>query len=321
MFTVKCFYQKYGKDLELSLIAGEKGLSNPIPKAEVHRPGLSLSGYLKNMGPKRILLFGKVEISYLKELSSSTCKERLEPVINEQTPLVIVARKLNPPKEMKEICDRKNIPLLRTNLTATDSLSKTTFNLNEEFSPEVSLHGTLVELYGMGVFLQGDSSIGKSEAALGLVERGHRLISDDLVRIKKKEGRILEGFGHELAKHVMEIRGIGIINIAHLYGAVSVRPSKVIELVIKMEEWDDSHFYDRIGLEEKGVDILGITLPFYLLPIKPGRDIVLLIETVVLNHRLKGMGYHSAKEFNAKFLQTLASKNRKRTIHETLQKD
>ena len=177
----------------------------------------------------------------------------------------------------------------------------------------MTLHGTLVELFGVGVLIQGESSVGKSEAALGLIERGHRLISDDVVRVKKKENYLI-GAGPELTRHLMEIRGIGIINVAHLYGAVCVRTDKEIDMVIKLEEWDDQHFYDRVGLDDKFIDILGVSTPYHILPVKPGRDVVLLIETIALNHRLKGMGYNSAKEFNMKLLETIAHKRRKQKI-------
>ncbi len=180
----------------------------------------------------------------------------------------------------------------------------------EEFAPSISLHGTLVEVFGVGVLIQGNSSVGKSEAALGLIERGHRLISDDVVRVKRKEN-YLTGCGPELTRHLMEIRGIGIINVAHLYGAVCVRPDKGIDIVVKLEEWDDQHFYDRVGLDEKYVDILGISIPYHVLPVKPGRDVVLLLETIALNHRLKDMGYNSAKEFNSKLLETIANSPKK----------
>lgn len=320
MYLVRSFYEKYAKSLGLLLLTGEKGLRRNIRRPEVHRPGLSLAGYLKNVVTKRVLIFGKIEIEYLKELDAVTRKERLERILTDQTPAVILAKKLSPLKELKEICEASHIPLFRSNLNATSCVSQITFLLNEEFAPSITLHGTLVELFGVGALIQGDSSVGKSEAALGLIERGHRLISDDVVKMKKREGSFLEGSGPELTRHLIEIRGIGIINVAHLYGAVCVRPSKGIDLIVKLEAWNDAHFYDRVGLEEKSMNILGVNVPYHLLPVKPGRDVVLLIETIALNHRLKEMGYHSAKEFNAKWLQTLNQKNLQRKNHENLQK-
>ncbi|MBF8263190.1 MAG: Hpr(Ser) kinase/phosphatase [Parachlamydiales bacterium] len=312
MYLVQNLYEQHGKDLGLEIIAGRKGLSRRIQKAEVHRPGLSLAGFLKKFASARLLIFGRNEIDYLRQLDEKVRFERLQSILTPSTPAVIVTH-FRPPKELLQICEGKSIPLFRAKSTATSLLSRITFLLLEEFSPGITLHGTLVELFGVGVLIQGESSVGKSEAALGLIERGHRFVSDDVVRLKKKENHLI-GSGPELTRHLMEIRGIGIINVAHLYGAVCVRPDKQLDIVIKLEEWDDQHFYDRVGLDEKFIDILGSSVPYHVLPVKPGRDVVLLVETIALNHRLKDMGYNSAKEFNAKLLDTIAQKQRKRTI-------
>lgn len=308
-YKVEEFYQKYCLDLGLNLVAGKKGLKRLITIPEANRPGLSLCGYTKSYARKRILVFGRVEIRYLRDLDPGTRMDRLEKILSTSTPAVIVTRRLIPPKELIELCQQRTIPLLRTPMSTMNLLSKLTLLLNEEFSPSMTCHGTLVEVFGVGVLIQGDSSVGKSEAALGLIERGHRLISDDIVKIKKREDSYLEGSSAELTHHHMEIRGIGIINVAYLYGAVCVRDNKVINLVVKLETWDDHHFYDRVGLAENFIDILGVQVPCHVLPVKPGRDIVLLLETIALNHRLKDMGYNSAKEFNNKLLNMISTKN------------
>lgn len=316
VYLVQHLYEQHAKYLGMELIAGSLGLSRRINKAEVHRPGLSLTGYLKGFVSARILVTGKQEIEFLRELEPKIRTQRLQAILSTSTPAVIVARGCVPPKELVALSEKMQIPLFRATLSATNLLSRITFLLLEEFCPSVTLHGTLVEVFGVGVLIQGESSVGKSEAALGLIERGHRLISDDVVRVKKKEGSYLVGSGPELTRHLMEIRGIGIINVAHLYGAVCVRPDKGIDIVVKLEEWDDQHFYDRVGLDEKFIDILGVSVPYHLLPVKPGRDVVLLLETIALNHRLKDMGYNSAKEFNAKLLETIARRQKKRLTHE-----
>ncbi len=316
MYLVQHLFEQHGKYLGLDLLAGSLGLSRRINKAEVHRPGLSLTGYMKGFVSARLLVIGKQEIEYLKELDPKTRSQRLQAILTPSTPAVIVARGFKPPKEMASLCEKMKIPLFRASSTATNLLSRITFLLLEEFCPSVTLHGTLVEVFGVGVLIQGESSVGKSEAALGLIERGHRLISDDVVRVKKKEGSYLVGSGPELTRHLMEIRGIGIINVAHLYGAVCVRPDKGIDIVVKLEEWDDQHFYDRVGLDDKFIDILGVSVPYHVLPVKPGRDVVLLLETIALNHRLKDMGYNSAKEFNAKLLEAIARRQKKRVPRE-----
>ena len=312
MYRVQDLLDKYGEMLGLNPIAGTRGMQRPIKLAEVHRPGLGLSGYLKNYVGQRLLIFGNVEILYLKDLASSGLRtERLNGILKSEIPAVIVAGRYSPPKELIALCEAEDIPLFRTSMNTMNVLSKLTFLLNEAFSPTMTCHGTLVEAFGVGVLIQGDSSVGKSEAALGLIERGHRLISDDVVRVRLREGAYLEGEGPELTRHLMEIRGIGIINVAHLYGAVCVRDNKAIDVVVKLEAWDDRRFYDRVGLEEKFCDILGVKVPYHILPVKPGRDVVVLLETIVLNHRLKGMGYDSAKEFNAKLLETIKKKQEK----------
>ncbi|MBY0528894.1 MAG: HPr(Ser) kinase/phosphatase [Rhabdochlamydiaceae bacterium] len=321
MYSVEELFEKYGTRLGLRLIAGKEGLKRLIKLPEVHRPGLSLSGYLKNYVSQRLLIFGNVETLFLKDLDKQLRIERLRGILTQQTPAVIVAGRFLPVKELVAFCEQAGIPLFRTNIPTMNLVSKMTLLLNEEFSPSMTCHGTLVEVFGVGVMIQGDSSVGKSEAALGLIERGHRLISDDVVRIKLREGTYLEGSGPELTRHLMEIRGIGILNVAHLYGAVCVRDDKKIDIVVKLEDWDDRRFYDRIGLDEKYCDLLGVKVPYHILPVKPGRDVALLLETIVLNHRLKEMGYHSAKEFNVKLLETIAKKqNDRKQVREDFSK-
>lgn len=313
-YSVQDLFEKFRESLSLEILAGKEGCKRPIKVPEAHRPGLALSGYLKNYASQRILIFGNVEMAYLRDLPKNVRLERLEGILAPQLPAVIVAGRFKPVKELILSCESRGIPLLQTSLPTMHVLNKMTLILNEEFSPTMTCHGTLVEVFGVGVLIQGDSSVGKSEAALGLIERGHRLVTDDVVRIRLREGAELDGTGPELTRHLMEIRGIGIINVAHLYGAVCIREDKRVDLVVKLEEWDDHRFYDRIGLDEKYCDLLGVKVPYHVLPVKPGRDVILLIETIVLNHRLKEMGYNSAKEFNVKLLETIANnqKGRKR---------
>lgn len=312
MYTVDDLYKNHAKKLGLELIAGKDGVKREIKAPEAHRPGLALTGYLKNNVAKRIIIFGKVEMEYLKDLEPAVRLERLESLLGDFTPAVILARRYKPSNELLALCETKKLPLIRTSMITMNLLSKLTMLLKEDFAKAITCHGTLVEVFGVGVLITGDSSVGKSEAALGLIERGHRLISDDVVRVKKREGSYLEGSGAEVTKHHMEIRGIGIINVAHLYGAVCVRDSKSIDLVVRLEQWNDNHFYDRVGLDDHTINMLGIKVPFHTLPVKPGRDVVLLLETIALNHRLRGMGYNSAKEFNGKLLEKLLGKSKKR---------
>ena len=308
MITIEDFFEDFKDVLALDLKAGISGIKKEITAQEIERPGLALTGFMKGSLPNRMLVFGNVEMEYLRSLSSVVRKRRLSKLLTSKLPMVILSRENNPFPEMKELCDRRSIPLFMSPHTTSLVMQKITYYLGRAFSKSVSCSGTLVEAYGKGVLIQGDSSVGKSETALGLIERQHRLVSDDVVIINKREGSYLVGEGPIISRHLMEIRGIGIINVAHLYGAVCVSERVNIDVVVKLEEWDDDHFYDRVGLEEKHKEFLGISVPFYVLPVKPGRDVVLLIETIVLNHRLKKMGVNSAKEFNIKLLDTIAKK-------------
>lgn len=312
---VSDFVEACGQELELSLVFASIKQRRKIHRAELQRPGLSLAGFYQKFVSDRILVFGQSEILYLEELDPNLRKKRLDAVVTSDTPAVIVTWKC--PSSVSAVCEEKGIPLFQSDLPTMELLTKASFLLADLFSPTTTCHGTLVEAFGVGVLIQGDSSIGKSEAALGLIERGHRLISDDVVKLHLKKNGIIEGRGPELNKHMMEIRGIGIINVAHLYGAVCVRTSKSLDLIVKLEEWDDQAFYDRIGLDEKCTEMLGENIPYHILPVKPGRDVVLLIETIVLNHRLKSMGYHSAREFNVKLLETISRKQEDETYQES----
>lgn len=317
MYLIEDLHKQHAALLSLELVTGESGLKRRIRVPEVHRPGLSLAGYLKNHAHNRILVFGKVELEYLRDLTKEERIERLQALLSNELPAVIVARRYRPPKELVTLCEKNQIPLFRANMSTMNLMSKLTIILTAVFGKSMSCHGTLVEVYGVGVLIKGNSSIGKSETALGLIERGHRLVSDDAVKVSRHENS-LEGKGAEITRHLMEIRGIGIINVAYLYGAVCVRDSKSIDIVVELELWDDNHFYDRLGLEEKYTDILGVKVPYHILPVKPGRDVVLLIETIALNHRLKGMGYHSAKELSARLLEITTSKAKRKGVFDEI---
>lgn len=308
MYLIETFLETYQKELHLEVLTGDVGMKKGFRSPHVQRPGLSLSGYLKRFASDRMMILGRQEISYIRDLEPGVAKKRLQKILSAQTPAIIVSSRQQAPEVLLDLCTKMGIALFRSTLSTGNLFSRVAFLLKVEFSPSMTCHGTLVEAFGVGILIQGDSSVGKSETALGLIERGHRLISDDIVKVRLTEGAYLEGTGPELTRHLMEIRGIGIINVAHLYGAVCVRDYKGIDLIVRLEKWDDNHFYDRIGLEEKYCEMLGLQLPFHVLPLKPGRDVVLLIETIALNHRLKEMGLHSAREFNAKLIETIAKK-------------
>lgn len=285
MFLVADLYNKYRTHLKLTLETGEIGLSRRIKYPEAKRPGLCLLGFRNKFAARRVLVFGKAELAFLNSLRKADRMESIRLVLNEDTPAVFIpSGGSRGPKEIENLCKKSNIPLFRTTLSTLDLLSKLTLILANELAPIMTCHGCLVEVFGVGVLIQGSASIGKSETALGLVEKGHSLIADDVVKIRKKEGFYLEGFCPEQIRHHMEIRGIGIINIARLHGAVRVKARSRINLVVKLQPLDKDNVATH---QKKQCQIQGIKLPFHCLNLEPGVNIVSLIETIALNHKLQ----------------------------------
>lgn len=298
MYLVKNLYEKHGENLRLELCEGHKGINRRIKASAVDRPGLILTGYLENHTEKHILIFGKVEMEYLRELQPNRRLAVLEAIFKGDVPAIIIARNYRPFTEFQFLSRKYTIPLFRTTFSTMNIIRQLTLLLAEEFAFSKSYHGTLMDVYGVGVFLKGDSAVGKSEAALGLIKRGHRLIADDVVNIRGRENS-LEGTGTQI-RHHMEIRGIGIVNLANMHGAVCIRSKMAIDIVIRLEPWKEEHFYLRSSDQDEFIVLSKIKLPLHVLHVKPGRDIVLLIETLALNHNLRAMGYHLAHEFKVK---------------------
>jgi HPr kinase/phosphorylase len=299
------FFEQHREELNLDWIAGGEGGQRRIRVPACHRPGLALAGHPHGFIDSRLLVLGREETQFLRQIDGALRKERLAALLTKRTPAIVVARRLRPPSELICLCDALNLPLIRSSMPTSQLIGRMTLRLAEQFVPQTSRHGTLVEVFGVGILIEGEPSIGKSEAALGLIERGHRLVSDDHVKIRRQWPQGLKGYGNELTQHHMEIRGIGIINVAQLYGAVCVRSSKRVNLIVRLEWWNASTTYDRIGLDEKFYDILNVQIPVHILPVKPGRDVVLLLETIALNHRLKAMGRNPAEEFGEKWLSVM----------------
>ena len=307
-FSIEDLIKKYGHELDLKLIAGEKGIGRLIHNPIVQLPGVSLTGFLDSYISDRLLIFGASEILYLAELDRPTCTNRLKSILREDTPAAFVAREIDPPQELIDLCNQQDIPLFGSSMSALALLGKLNYHLAEEYAPTMSFLGTFVEVFGVGILLQGEDGIGKSEAALGLVDRGHRLIADESIVIKLKHKTYLEGTGTDNTRHMIEIRGIGMIDVALLYGSVCVREHKNVDMLIELENWDNHKTYYRLGLEDRTAMMMGLHIPFYLLPVKPGRDVVLLIETLARNHRLKQMGIHSARQFSQRLSTAIARK-------------
>lgn len=296
--------------LDLRCIAGRSGLGRPIELPDVNRPGLTLSGFYDNFAFKRIQVFGRGESAYLDMMVKENRIETLAQFFKYDIPCAIFTNSLQPPEIFKELAEKAHCPVLQTDLPSTDFTARLIHALSEVFAPKQTVHGVLIEVFGIGVLITGESGVGKSEAALELIERGHRLVADDAVEIKNVAGNILMGAGaNKIIGHHMEIRGIGIINITHLFGVGAIRDRKQIQLVVELEPWDSTKNYDRIGEKDTTTEILGVQVPYLKLPVKPGRNIPILIETAAMNERLKKMGYFSAKEFNRNVLKWLESEN------------
>lgn len=286
------------KELNLRLASGKSGLKNKILFSEINRPGLALSGYFGYFAYQRVQILGRTEFSYLRRMSGKLRIKHIRKMFSYKIPCVIATSGLKPFKEILNLGEEKSIPILRTNLDTQELIHKITFYLESKFNPSITLHGDLVEVYGIGVLILGESGVGKSETALELIQRGHRLIADDVIQINREPGRTLNGNSNSLLKHRVEIRGLGIINIKDLFGTRAIRDKKRIELVVLLEEWKKNKLYDRLGLREKICRILGVSLPKIVIPVRPGRNLSIIIEVAAMNYRLKKMGVFSARELD-----------------------
>jgi HPr kinase/phosphorylase len=300
-FTVLDLLQldlKENDALDLRCIGGRPGLVREVEVTEINRPGLELAGFFENFAWQRIQIFGRGESAFLQRLAAEGRRDALEALFAYRVPCCVFTHSLQPTADFTALAEKSECPMLQTTLSSSEFTMRILRVLSTIFAPRQTVHGTLVEVFGIGVLIQGDSGVGKSETALALIERSHRLVADDVVEIRRVSGNILIGTGAQVVSHHMEIRGLGIINISHLYGVGAIRDRKQVQLVCQLENWDQHKNYDRIGAEENTVEILGVHVPLVVIPIKPGRNIPVIIETAARNERLKKMGYHSAKEFN-----------------------
>jgi HPr kinase/phosphorylase len=291
--------------LTLELVGGQNGLAHRITVPDINRPGLALAGYFDYFAYERIQVLGRTELSFLQGLGTDRVREIFEKLLQWDVCCFIITQGLEPPRELMEASVDKDVAIFTSLMPTTKLIADLTIYLEDKLAPETSLHGTLVDVYGIGALILGKSGIGKSECALDLVERGHRLVADDLVDIKRTAERILMGSGPELIRHHMEIRGLGIINIKNLFGIGAIRDRKRIELVINIEEWDENKEYDRLGLDELVYNILDVELPRIIIPVRPGRNLSIIIEVAAMNQRLKKSGYHTAREFNKTLISWL----------------
>ena len=302
MFTVKLKTLMEEFHLEPVCMSESAG-DIEITTSDVNRPGLQLSGYMEYFGTDRIQIIGKVEMTYLASLSPQERKKRLDDYFRTGFPCLVIARDQDPFPEMMEASEKYSIPILRTKDITSRFMSGLIRYLNVMLAPRISMHGVLVEAYGEGILILGESGVGKSETALELVKRGHRLIADDLVEIRRVSDTTLLGAAPENIRHLIEIRGIGIVDVKHLFGMGAVKMQENINLVIKLELWKEGKMYDRLGLEDHFTDILGISVPSLVIPVRPGRNLAIIVEVAAMNHRQKKMGYNAAKFLSERFFK------------------
>lgn len=300
--TIKDLLNDKAYGLDLHLLGGEVGLMNRLYSSRIQKPGLALTGYMEHLHADRVQVLGNTEISYLKQLPEDLGRKHTEMLCAYPIACFIITKGLTPPDFLMECTERAGIPLLITPHQSSTFISLITKFLEESLLPTTHIHGVLVDVLGVGVLLLGKSGIGKSECALDLVIRGHRLVADDVIHIKKKMPGSLVGQAGDTIQHHMEIRGLGIINVKDLFGVSSIREKKIIDMVLELQEWDADQEYDRLGIDERFQTILGVDLPHQKIPVRPGRNLTSIIEVAARNFLLKGMGYHSARDFHEKLL-------------------
>lgn len=289
----------------LELISGEEGIHRPITTSDISRPGLEMTGFFDYYPADRIQLLGMTEITFSNRLSPEERKSRMDNLCSDITPGIVISRNLEVPDELIEASEEKSIPVMRTPMKTTRFSSRLTNYLEFKLAPATAIHGVLVDVYGVGVLITGKSGVGKSETALELVKRGHRLVADDCVEIVQEEEGSLIGHAPELIEHLLEIRGLGIINVMTLFGAGSVRSHKKITMIANLELWDEHKQYDRLGLDEEKVKILDTEITKMTVPVRPGRNLAIIIEVAAMNYRLKNMGVNAARQFTAKLANVI----------------
>ncbi|MGX5378013.1 HPr(Ser) kinase/phosphatase [Ligilactobacillus sp. LYQ135] len=284
---------------DLTVYSGEEFLEkHRIKTDDISRPGLELTGYFDYYPNERVQIFGMTEISFSKRLSKENQEKVMARLCTPQTPCLVVARDLPIPEGMAKAASEKNIPILRTKSPTSRIASKITYYLQGRLATRQSLHGVLVDIYGLGVLITGDSGVGKSETALDLIKRGHRLIADDRVEVYKQDEMTIYGEPPQILTHLLEIRGVGIIDVMNLYGAGAVRSRAHISLIVHLENWSKDKQFDRLGSGEERQEILGVTIPKITIPVKVGRNMAIIVEAAAMNYRAKTMGYDATKKFD-----------------------
>ncbi|HNZ37026.1 MAG: HPr(Ser) kinase/phosphatase [Candidatus Marinimicrobia bacterium] len=319
--TVGRIYHENRKKLGFLRINGDIGHDTVVTSSKLNRPGLEISGFWESFDPHRIQLIGEGEFRYIKTLSGEKVEEIFEHFFSAKIPLMIFAHDVKPPVCAVRLARKYQVALLATPVTTTLLVASLLDYLDRELAPSTIIHGSLVDVYGIGLLLTGPSGIGKSEIALDLVGRGHRLVADDVVKIIRRADNIIIGSGVEILEHHLELRGLGIVDVRNIYGIRAIRQQKRIEVQIELEEWDNTKNFERIGAQEKYNKILDVDIPIINLPIYPGKNITVIAEVIALNHVLKIMGTNAALNFQKKIAATIRQKTQISDLQNYLKKD
>lgn len=304
--SVRDFYESFKKPLKMELVAGASGLDNMIQERSLNRPALAMVGFFKAFAAKRIQLLGAGEMAYIREKSQEEQAAIMTEILKRKVPCLIISRNLTANKRLCALADKYNTPIIRSPLKSKNFTTEATLLLEDKFAPRTHLHGTLLDIQGIGTLICGESGVGKSECALALIERGHSLVADDLTYIKRVSERELMGTSSDLSRGYMECRGLGIINVAELFGVRSVRMDKRIDLIINFMNWAPGMNEERTGLEQQHMEVLGLEVPLMEIPVRPGRDMGRLVEVAAMVQALKKIGHDSAAEFNDRLIARMS---------------
>jgi HPr kinase/phosphorylase len=307
LVTVERFYTDHASTLELSLLAAAGGLKRTIREPTVNRPGLVLTGFTRYFAFKRLQVIGNAEAYYLKSLPAEQRLKRYETFFSYKIPCVVFSRNLHPDKLFLKAAEQANVPIFRCPLVTMKFINLATLALEMMFAPRGTEMGSMVDILGVGVIIRGESGIGKSESVLALIERGYSLVADDITKVTLVDGREVIGTSAEITRNHMEVRGIGIINVAAMFGVKSIRQDKKVDLVITLKSWNEVADMDRLGMEQEYVQILDIDIPHITIPVRPGRDLARLIEVAAFQTKLKSGGYNPAKELNDRLISRMAA--------------
>jgi HPr kinase/phosphorylase len=316
--TVRELVAQKGPSLQLEALTDDLGLDRAITVPEISSPGLVLAGYRARFAAKRLHVLGETEVTYLRSLKPAARRQAVEGFVAYEMPAIFVTKGQAVPRELLQGARARSVPLFRSGLKTAEFYSRITPFLQEAFAPRTTVHGSLADVYGVGLLFVGRSGIGKSECVLDLVERGHRLVADDVVHVSRRGADVLLGRGHELSHHFMEIRGVGLVDVKALFGIRSVRQQKRIEVVVELTDWDSTKEVDRTGLDRGTTSILEVELPKVSVPLNPGKNITVISEVVAMSHLLRYGGYDPAQAFNERLLKRLAEQ---RELREYLTED